>query len=503
MKLVDINSVQPSAYNPRENDRERLDLVKLSLKKLGFILPIYSDKNGEILSGHQRHLVALEMGFKWVPVEFTKELSLTERKSINILFNRGTNDLKKDTTVEDMKKFLSTINISELADAIPDKTEDDRYRCFDAVEMSVVELVDKNESNFNNYAMNTARSLSIKGINMPIICTKDLKVINGIGRLMLASRNKKESIRVVFIEDHEAEFCNAMLNYLSMDFNLHEKYRDMLRFNAFRRPSNTRPYLGMAFTFSIHKKAMKEFDISVPANKKKWIEFYGRNVIDFGAGLLTESKLLQKNGVNANPFEPFVLNEKNAVCRETTYGVGLSFIEKINSYEWDSVFMSAILNSIPFIEDRKKVLIIISALCGRTTRVFSNSVSVNSSRYMDVNGEEVKNKQSEDCLKFKLEYEEGITIGDIRETPKVQKFHTLKEWNELWSERFERVKVGEQKGNVLVIASNPKKITLQELEDACNFEFNMVYPDGERLNLHKEAFEALKEKTIKNGLLIK
>ena len=57
IKLVPIKEIQASEYNPRRNDEKRLALTELSLKKLGFLLPVYADTSGEILSGHQRCLV--------------------------------------------------------------------------------------------------------------------------------------------------------------------------------------------------------------------------------------------------------------------------------------------------------------------------------------------------------------------------------------------------------------------------------------------------------------
>ena len=40
IKLVPIDAVQASEYNPRRNDEKRLALTELSLRKLGFLLPI-------------------------------------------------------------------------------------------------------------------------------------------------------------------------------------------------------------------------------------------------------------------------------------------------------------------------------------------------------------------------------------------------------------------------------------------------------------------------------
>lgn len=68
IELVPVSALHPAPYNPREADTERLELVALSLRKLGFLLPLVATKDGEILSGHQRHRMAAAMGASRVPV---------------------------------------------------------------------------------------------------------------------------------------------------------------------------------------------------------------------------------------------------------------------------------------------------------------------------------------------------------------------------------------------------------------------------------------------------
>ena len=46
-KIVPIDAVRASEYNPRKNDEKRLALTEMSLRKLGFLLPIYADMDGE------------------------------------------------------------------------------------------------------------------------------------------------------------------------------------------------------------------------------------------------------------------------------------------------------------------------------------------------------------------------------------------------------------------------------------------------------------------------
>ena len=40
--LESIDAIKPSTYNPRSAVPERLDLIELSLRKLGFIAPIFA-----------------------------------------------------------------------------------------------------------------------------------------------------------------------------------------------------------------------------------------------------------------------------------------------------------------------------------------------------------------------------------------------------------------------------------------------------------------------------
>ena len=67
MNCSPASALRPALYNPREADAERLELVRLSLRKLGFLLPLVATTDGEILSGHQRHAVAVDMGAARVP----------------------------------------------------------------------------------------------------------------------------------------------------------------------------------------------------------------------------------------------------------------------------------------------------------------------------------------------------------------------------------------------------------------------------------------------------
>lgn len=46
IELLPVSALRPALYNPREADAERLELVRLSLRKLGFLLPLVATTDG-------------------------------------------------------------------------------------------------------------------------------------------------------------------------------------------------------------------------------------------------------------------------------------------------------------------------------------------------------------------------------------------------------------------------------------------------------------------------
>lgn len=331
ISLESLTAVSPSTYNPRSADPKRLDVIELSLRKLGFLAPIYVDGDGEILSGHQRHLVATRMGATKVPVFRTKPMPLNQRKALNIVFNRATNDFDIHHTPDKITRELESLDLDALAAAIPDKSPDspEFLRCAHPTEVCVKELCKINAGRWVQYARNLAATLYRHDIVMPIICRENGLVINGIGRLELLAEKGVEFAPVVYVTDAEAEFARAMMNLLSMDFDIHTRYADLLRYNSFRRARRVREELGNGFIFAVHgAKPCHSFDINHPRQRAAWIKEHGACVLDFGAGHLTETFLLRQAGIDCTPFEPYRL------------GTGSGEINKAESIDLARAFLA-------------------------------------------------------------------------------------------------------------------------------------------------------------------
>lgn len=495
--LETIDAIRPSTYNPRSADPERLDLVELSLRKLGFLAPIFADSNGEILSGHQRHLVASQMGAKQLPVFRTKPMNLSQRKALNIVFNRATNDFDWNSTPEKVTSELAALDIQKLAAAIPDKNVDSAefIRCLHPNQVSVKELCKANSGRWLQYARNLARTLHRHGILMPLVCRKDGTVVNGIGRLEMLAEKKIETAPVVYVSDEEADFAQAMMNLLSMDFDVHTRYADLLRHNSFRRARRVREELGNGFIFAVHgAKPCHSFDIFNPKQKAVWTREHGTTILDFGAGHLTETKMLRRAGFEVTPFEPYHIT-RSEIDRDKSLELVDEFLRAVaEGTEWTSIFLASVLNSVPFQSDREHIAILLAALCRPETKVYACASSVSETGWRQVNGKAFLNKSNSGNIAFRLDYERGIRIGDFQDKPKVQKYHTQKEFHQLWTPFFRSVKIQELSNNITAVCAHARPVETDRLRATIEFEFDLPYPDGTRMDRIDQAKEAFSKR---------
>jgi len=491
IQLVPIDNVHPSAYNPRITDPLRLRIIELSLRKLGFVSPICADANGEILSGHQRYLVATEqLGLTHVPVMYTKPMALDKRRNINVVFNRATNDLARSATPTSITDVLNQMDIFAMGEALPDKTPDQMYPCMATQRVPLQNLITANAGRWVDYARNISKTLAnTTNIVLPIVATPDYVVTNGIGRLQYLAEKNIQVADVVFITHEEARFADAMLNYLSMDFDIHTRYADVLRHNSFRRTRNGTGNLATGHLSKMKLKNNASFDFDSPHHIEKWRGIYGETVLDFWAGWRYLTKL-KPAGIRVDVFEPYCIRagSNDVIDREESVRVAREFLACVRQgIQWDSMFLSAVMNSVPFAKDREHIITILSALCSPKTTLHSYTTSTVSSNIRNTKGNQQLNANALDSTIFALDYEPNILLGEFDRLPKVQKFFGVSEYSELHEIGFLSVRTYQRDGLVFAECKTPKPISRKRLREALEFEFDLPYPDGERMGLVKEA----------------
>lgn len=487
--LRSVKSLTPDSTNPRKTDSARLHLLKLSISKLGFILPVAITEDGLVLSGHQRLKVANELGHNKVPVQIV-EIADKDIRGINILFNRVTNDLGSLDVGSDILKDLALSDVISRAEKLPDFDGD-----WVAIGCKIESLAGLGRDIAHRYdkkAVVAAENFIRKGIQIPIVMSVSGKVVNGVHRLFAAKENGITQWPVIRIRDDLADFAVYLLNYLSMDYHVGGEFEDMLRYCAYRRPQNNRGAVPKAYRFwGNGERTLLDKD---SYTRNYWLEFrdiHGKNILDFGSGLSKVAPYLNGKGFNCVDFEPYRINpyaDSGKPDPEYSKNKAMEFLDTISdsSLHFDSIFAASVLNSVPHPKDRMCVLAIIHSLCSLDTVFYGTCRDISDFHY-EYGGIRQANY-------FAFDSEPGVRLGDALSNPKIQKFHSQDEIDKCFK-YFWKTRDYWPGGNVFYYRCKaPARVNPKVLGEALELEFNLPYADGSRMNLVKESKRAFSER---------
>src|SRR4051812_5473809 len=88
VQRVMTRSVKPSPHNARTHSKKQIQQIANSIVKFGWTYPLLVDEQWNIIAGHGRHLAALELGLKNVPVIVMSGLSETEKRALALADNK-------------------------------------------------------------------------------------------------------------------------------------------------------------------------------------------------------------------------------------------------------------------------------------------------------------------------------------------------------------------------------------------------------------------------------
>lgn len=103
VKQWDIGDLIGAEYNPRKLSPEQKQTIKDSIARFGLVDPVLVNINkkrkGIIIGGHQRTMIARELGFKKMPC-IELDLTLEKEKELNIRLNKNTGEFDFDLLQE-------------------------------------------------------------------------------------------------------------------------------------------------------------------------------------------------------------------------------------------------------------------------------------------------------------------------------------------------------------------------------------------------------------------
>jgi len=107
--LIEINSLNPAEYNPRQISNKQYEDLKASMEKFGCVDPIIININPErlnvVVGGHQRLRILRELGAEKVPT-VSVNLSEEDERELNVRLNKNGGDWDID--------LLSNFDIVDL-----------------------------------------------------------------------------------------------------------------------------------------------------------------------------------------------------------------------------------------------------------------------------------------------------------------------------------------------------------------------------------------------------
>lgn len=486
VQAVPLGELAPDKSNPRKPDQARMALLRLSLQKLGFIMPVYATADGMLLSGHQRLSASTSLEFKTAAC-IRVDVKESDIKGINILFNRATNDFNAFDTGVKASERLHYADVLEAAEALPDFTEahGENWYALQAQERPIAGLGADDADKYDKKAASMADAIRRLGIRIPVVLSESGRIVNGVHRLFCAKENGETTWPIITIPDDIADVALTFLNYLSMDFHVDDEFADILRYSAFRRPQNNRGAVPKAYRFWANGcRTLPDKESYSTDYWRHFRDIHGHNLLDFGAGLGKVASFLNSKGMNCTDFEPYRIDfekDKGKPCPELSKKEAERFLDDIaDGRRLDSIFLASVLNSVPFPKDRMAVLAIVHALSTKDTCVYGTCRDISDFNY-EYGG--IRNANY-----FVFDSEPGVRVGDVIRNPKIQKFHTQEEADAMFARLWNKREYWPG-GNVFYFKlSAPKGVNINVLEQAIELEFErMPYADGSTLGMGKKA----------------
>lgn len=87
LEYVDINSIVPYEYNPRDNEAA-IDSVAASISNFGFLVPIVVDSDNVLIAGHTRVEAAKKLGMSEVPAIQADHLNEDQINAFRLIDNK-------------------------------------------------------------------------------------------------------------------------------------------------------------------------------------------------------------------------------------------------------------------------------------------------------------------------------------------------------------------------------------------------------------------------------
>ena len=438
-----LENLRPADYNPRKLDEDKFIKLQESLKKFGVIKPlIINGDNGVLTAGHQRTRAMKAIGLKEAPVIRICGIKIQDEIKFN-LFHNSIETNKSKVTIKncDLKHGYCIIKPENI---YYPKNEN----------ASVVKEIGKLILRYGEWGS--------------IVADQDGNVILNSDYAVASKQLDKEVICYIIKNEDKKE----LMQLLSIDYGVYN-------YDALGVKSYNQLYCQMNRLTKNTKKSIKSttYENYVIPNINK-----EQRILDFGAGKCAYARLLKSKGYNILAYEPNYQSKNNNIDIKEVVNQ-LKDIEK--DVEKNGLFDVVVLDSVFNSVVNSEVENYVCATCNAFLK--SDGMFITGTRNLGQIERKANLSQTNDkarCLQFLDKENFSATFRNGVWT--MQHFHTFETLKDLLSNYFEEVKVYGTKtsSNIYAIAHKPKKLDLDYVEKALEFELNMEYPNGFKHNRH-------------------
>ncbi|MBR0904555.1 ParB N-terminal domain-containing protein [Bradyrhizobium liaoningense] len=131
VQLTSTSDLKASKYNARTHSKKQIQQIANSILRFGWTSHILADDKGNIIAGHGRHLAAVALGLKTVPVITASHLTEVEKRALALADNKIA-----DNAGWDRGKLVA--ELGELANLLPEINLDLSITGFEPAEIDAL-----------------------------------------------------------------------------------------------------------------------------------------------------------------------------------------------------------------------------------------------------------------------------------------------------------------------------------------------------------------------------
>lgn len=450
LKKIEIRNVLGDANNPRILSDDKFKLLRLSLTKFGLLSPLFITRTGKLLSGHQRTKTLKAMGEEHIYCVVVADLPKSATNAVNFAFNKELQEIKSNegNSVDVETKQKELLEYLESLEDVQDK-----FHHLKQTQLIHKDKIKQSELKDKKSQANSALLYMKAKVIIPLILDEKLNIINGNARYQYYSTIFDE-IPCLVVKG----ITNDVFRYITANYSLKGK-EDNIRLEQRRHQVANR--LSGVYSNALVGDTLAD---GSEAFRSKYMQTHYKRILDFGAGNGKQTVFARHKGHDITLFEPFATAGEGLAfsLKETYHSLENTLKELTKDEPFNLVVANAVLNSVPFEADLKKVVTLLKFLSAGATTLIVSSRNIASLKTNTDNSTATKIKE--------LGSKAFISTGN---KTKVQNFHTENDIEKLFG-KGGKFKTKAQ--YTFYRIDNPKyTIDKEELLEAVEFEFGIRY----------------------------